>query len=34
MNESGEAERSTVAKYYKRCFNEELPQGSLLKKAG
>jgi len=34
LNKCDEAERGTVAEYYQRCFNEELPQGSLLKKAG
>jgi cobaltochelatase CobS len=34
LNKCDEAERSTVAEYYQRCFNEELPAGSLLKKAG
>jgi cobaltochelatase CobS len=34
LNKCDEAERSTVAEYYQRCFNEELPTGSLLKRAG
>jgi cobaltochelatase CobS len=34
LNKCDEAERGTVAEYYQRCFNEELAQGSLLKKAG
>jgi cobaltochelatase CobS len=34
LNKCDEAERSTVAEYYQRCFNEELPTGSLLRKAG
>jgi cobaltochelatase CobS len=34
LNKCDEAERSTVAEYYQRCFNEDLPTGSLLKKAG
>ena len=34
LNKCDEAERATVAEYYQRCFNEELPTGSLLKKAG
>lgn len=34
LNKCDEAERQTVAEYYQRCFNEELPSGSLLKKAG
>ena len=33
LNKCDEAERSTVAEYYQRCFNEELPTGLLLKKA-
>ncbi len=34
LNKCDEAERATVAEYYQRCFNEELPTGSLLRKAG
>jgi cobaltochelatase CobS len=34
LNKCDEAERSTVAEYYQRCFNEELPTGTMLKKAG
>jgi cobaltochelatase CobS len=34
LNKCDEAERSTVAEYYQRCFNEDLPGGSSLKKAG
>ena len=34
LNKCDEAERSTVAEYYQRCFNEELPAGSSLQKAG
>jgi cobaltochelatase CobS len=34
LNKCDEAERSTVAEYYQRCFNEELPTGTLLRKAG
>jgi cobaltochelatase CobS len=34
LNKCDEAERGTVAEYYQRCFNEELPTGSLLRKAG
>jgi cobaltochelatase CobS len=34
LNKCDEAERSTVAEYYQRCFNEELPSGLLLRKAG
>ncbi len=33
LNKCDEAERSTVAEYYQRCFNEEIPTG-LYKKAG
>ncbi|MBP0463642.1 MULTISPECIES: cobaltochelatase subunit CobS [Neoroseomonas] len=33
LNKCDEAERSTVAEYYQRCFNEEIPTG-LMKKAG
>ena len=29
-----DGERATVAEYYQRCFNEELPSGVLLRKAG
>ncbi|MBK1662087.1 cobaltochelatase subunit CobS [Paracraurococcus ruber] len=34
LNKCDEAERGTVAEYYQRCFNEDLPTGTLLKKAG
>jgi cobaltochelatase CobS len=34
LNKCDEAERSTVAEYYQRCFNEDLPSGSSLRKAG
>ena len=34
LNKCDEAERATVAEYYQRCFNEELPTGLMLKKAG
>jgi glucose/arabinose dehydrogenase len=34
LNKCDEAERSTVAEYYQRCFNEELATGSLLRKVG
>ncbi len=34
LNKCDEAERSTVAEYYQRCFNEELATGSMLRKAG
>src|ERR1700688_4050827 len=29
MNKCDEAERSTVAEYYQRCFNEEIPSGGF-----
>jgi cobaltochelatase CobS len=29
LNKCDEAERSTVAEYYQRCFNEEIPTGTL-----
>ena len=34
LNKCDEAERATVAEYCQRCFNEELPTGTLLRKAG
>jgi cobaltochelatase CobS len=34
LNKCDEAERSTVAEYYQRCFNEDLPTGTQMKKAG
>jgi cobaltochelatase CobS len=34
LNKCDEAERATVAEYYQRCFNEELPSGLMLRKAG
>jgi cobaltochelatase CobS len=34
LNKCDEAERSTVAEYYQRCFNEELSTGLMLRKAG
>ena len=34
LNKCDEAERSTVAEYYQRCFNEELPTGSLIRRSG
>ena len=33
LNKCDEAERSTVAEYYQRCFNEEIPTGNLVRKA-
>ncbi len=33
LNKCDEAERSTVAEYYQRCFNAELPAGSLVRRA-
>ncbi len=32
LNKCDEAERATVAEYYQRCFNEEIPTGLLVKK--
>ncbi|WBV43934.1 cobaltochelatase subunit CobS [Pseudoroseomonas cervicalis] len=32
LNKCDEAERSTVAEYYQRCFNEEVPTGLLVRK--
>ena len=34
MNKCDEAERSTVAEYYQRCFNEDIPTGLLGTKRG
>ena len=34
LNKCDEAERSTVAEYYQRCFNEEVATGTLARKAG
>jgi cobaltochelatase CobS len=34
LNKCDEAERSTVAEYYQRCFNEELPTGAMPRRAG
>jgi cobaltochelatase CobS len=34
LNKCDEAERSTVAEYYQRCFNEELPTGTAPRRAG
>ena len=34
LNKCDEAERSTVAEYYQRCVNEDLPNIGLLRKAG
>jgi cobaltochelatase CobS len=33
LNKCDEAERSTVAEYYQRCFNAELPTGSMVRRA-
>ncbi|MBE9606888.1 cobaltochelatase subunit CobS [Acetobacteraceae bacterium H6797] len=33
LNKCDEAERATVAEYYQRCFNEEIPTGLYQKKA-
>ena len=32
LNKCDEAERQTVAEYYQRCFNEDLPTGVVLRK--
>ena len=32
LNKCDEAERATVAEYYQRCFNEEIPTGLYVKK--
>ena len=32
LNKCDEAERSTVAEYYQRCFNEEVATGNMVKK--
>jgi len=32
LNKCDEAERATVAEYYQRCFNEEVPTGTLARK--
>ena len=34
LNKCDEAERSTVAEYYQRCFNEEIPTGAFVRKMG
>ena len=34
LNKCDEAERSTVAEYYQRCFNEELPTGLMAPRKG
>ena len=34
LNKCDEAERQTVAEYYQRCFNEEVPTGVLGAKRG
>ena len=34
LNKCDEAERSTVAEYYQRCFNEEITTGTLTRRAG
>ncbi len=33
LNKCDEAERATVAEYYQRCFNEEVPTGNLIRKS-
>ena len=32
LNKCDEAERATVAEYYQRCFNEEIPTGALARR--
>jgi cobaltochelatase CobS len=32
LNKCDEAERATVAEYYQRCFNEEIPTGLMVRK--
>ena len=32
LNKCDEAERGTVAEYYQRCFNEEIPTGTLARR--
>jgi cobaltochelatase CobS len=34
LNKCDEAERSTVAEYYQRCFGEDIPTGNLVRKSG
>ena len=34
LNKCDEAERTTVAEYYQRCFNVELPVSGLVRRAG
>ena len=34
LNKCDEAERSTVAEYYQRCFNEEISTGTWARRAG
>jgi cobaltochelatase CobS len=34
LNKCDEAERATVAEYYQRCFNEELPVGNAARRGG
>ncbi|HWX50307.1 MAG TPA: cobaltochelatase subunit CobS [Roseomonas sp.] len=33
LNKCDEAERATVAEYYQRCFNEEVPTGLMVRRA-
>ena len=33
LNKCDEAERSTVAEYYQRCFNADLPTGNLIRRS-
>ena len=32
LNKCDEAERSTVAEYFQRCFNEDIPTGAFMRK--
>jgi cobaltochelatase CobS len=34
LNKCDEAERSTVAEYYQRCFNEDIATGAIARRAG
>ncbi len=34
LNKCDEAERTTVAEYYQRCFNEDLPTGNFVRRKG
>jgi cobaltochelatase CobS len=32
LNKCDEAERTTVAEYFQRCFNEDIPTGAFMRK--